>query len=674
MNTAAIRFILVGLLVLVGCGGMRAAEVPAEEAHAAAFSPRVVTYFANYPQDPTLPANLAMLADACQKGYLTHVILGLFHCDWVDRTKTQHDDPCVSLNTLYLNDPRLQPLWETVKFLQARGIKVIASFGGGGVGDYSHLLDPAQPYWYPQLRAMLKDYGMDGIDLDIEEDTAVVTTANVRALAKKLRKDFGKKFLITSAPVASAMIPGGGSVSSGVDYRKLMKQGWFDWYNLQFYNGFGDILGAPYSSTDYEAVLNANKGVSPKRLIPGVITCPSAGSPSTYHALPSLVPKLRELALKYPDFGGLYGWTFESAQVEGRTDPVGWTRHVSEALHPDGTFQDRQEEAGGTPGGSAEAAYAFHYLGEYAGIANAIDSHGDAAGWNVDYGGNWRAFLYRDGQMRGLGTWSEGGDSQALGILSGDENTPVQIVGWAKDRKVDVKPFQTVPEGLMIDVGSLGGREGAACGVSASGIVGWSNTSQGGPRAFLKAGSQPMLDLGTLGGGSSQAISIDAGGHIAGWAQTADGSWQGFTIEPGKAMAPVPFKSAPEASQLVGRMSNGKYVGWAITPVGFDAFSYDPENSYSPVEFFGTRIGAQACATGVSPSGKTVGWYLDGDGACRAFKKDDYGDIPEDLSALVADLPAGEILTIATAISDKGWIVGQTLSGRPFLLKPVGKR
>jgi hypothetical protein len=107
-----------------------------------------------------------------------------------------------------------------------------------------------------------------------------------------------------------------------------------------------------------------------------------------------------------------------------------------------------------------------------------------------------------------------------------------------------------------------------------------------------------------------------------------------------------------------------------MTAVGFDAFSYTMETFPQRPDFFGTRIGAQAGATGIDSTGRVVGWYIDGNGASRAFLKDPGGEAPLDLSDLVVDLPPGETLTIATAINDSGLIVGQTLSGRPFLLTP----
>jgi hypothetical protein len=109
MKNPAIRCVGACLAALAITGaatmaGEGSAQEAAEAEASAQQSPRCTAYFANYHQDLTLLAGLAMLVDSCRKGYMTHVI---------------------------------------------------ASFGGGGVGDFRHLLDPAQPEWYPLLRDRL---------------------------------------------------------------------------------------------------------------------------------------------------------------------------------------------------------------------------------------------------------------------------------------------------------------------------------------------------------------------------------------------------------------------------------------------------------------------------------------------------------------------------------------
>jgi probable HAF family extracellular repeat protein len=60
----------------------------------------------------------------------------------------------------------------------------------------------------------------------------------------------------------------------------------------------------------------------------------------------------------------------------------------------------------------------------------------------------------------------------------------------------------------MQDLGTLGGNESEAYGVSADGavVVGWADNAAGQWRAFRWTASGGMQDLGTLGGGRSAAM------------------------------------------------------------------------------------------------------------------------------------------------------------------------
>jgi hypothetical protein len=298
-------------------------------------TPRAITYF----QD-IAPNALGMLIETAKKGYLTHVNLAFFHLDWRDRANSK--GPCIGFNGMYLEDPRLAPLWETIEILREHQVKVLATFGGWDVGDYNQLLDTTNPtaaIWYEELKTVLTTYHFDGLDMDIEENLAHihVTTANLRTLLENLRRDLGDAFLFTSAPVAGDLTDPRSSVSPGIDYRTLMLEGWFDWYNLQFYNNFGDIYGK-YGDPDYDTVLTQNPHIPPSKLVAIVLTNKTAGG-AGYYDITKTAQKFTQLSRKHWDFGGGAGWTFGEAQVNpefapvNQTDPVGWARAVSRALH-----------------------------------------------------------------------------------------------------------------------------------------------------------------------------------------------------------------------------------------------------------------------------------------------------------------------------------------------------
>lgn len=72
-----------------------------------------------------------------------------------------------------------------------------------------------------------------------------MSLAGIVRLIDRLRADFGPGFIITLAPVAAALVEGGGNLS-GFGYGDLerVRGGEVAWYNAQFYCGWGDV-GVP---------------------------------------------------------------------------------------------------------------------------------------------------------------------------------------------------------------------------------------------------------------------------------------------------------------------------------------------------------------------------------------------------------------------------------------------
>ena len=157
--------------------------------------------------------------------------MGLFH------THYRHDgDPTsysISLGGIVVDDPSLVTYWTRLDRIHRLGVKMLASFGGGGVGDFKHLLDPSETAWYPEMRKMLQTYKFDGVDLDIEDQfpgTEVINTAHLRQLLVNLRNDFGQDFLITAAPGGTDLIHplSVDSLCVNIDSAALMAEGWFN--------------------------------------------------------------------------------------------------------------------------------------------------------------------------------------------------------------------------------------------------------------------------------------------------------------------------------------------------------------------------------------------------------------------------------------------------------------
>lgn len=273
-------------------------------------------------------SNLAPLTECAKGGYITHVLIGLVHLGYDHQIKKT--GPYVHLNNWDLSDSRYAPLWEAMANWQHLGVQVLASLGGGGVGDYTNLFATSGSYdtFYTLLKTGLQAHNFDGIDLDIEEADAHVNTKNVGKLVSDLKRDFGSRpggFAITSAPVACALT---GcqlrSPSPNVNYNELIDD--FDFYILEFYNGFGN-LNPRASGPHYSDVATAFPTRTAK-LVAGVLTNKEDGG-SGYNSLTALTNELANLVKAYPNFGGISGWTYQHAlNAAGQIDPRGWAKAV----------------------------------------------------------------------------------------------------------------------------------------------------------------------------------------------------------------------------------------------------------------------------------------------------------------------------------------------------------
>jgi hypothetical protein len=184
---------------------------------------------------------------------------------------------------------------------------------------------------YIPLHAIITIYKLDGLDLDIEEQIPLATATRLIA---RLRADFGPQFLITMAPVATALIPdpnvpphlrpprpmlaSGPSPNplhptlphlSGFSYPELECSVYgkeIAWYNTQFYCGWGDAGTTAW----YDAIIAA--GWKPDKVVLGVVTNPGNGAGHVpVRKLRDVCALLRE---KYKNigsgFGGVMGWEY----------------------------------------------------------------------------------------------------------------------------------------------------------------------------------------------------------------------------------------------------------------------------------------------------------------------------------------------------------------------------
>ena len=194
--------------------------------------------------------------------------------------------------------------------------------GGAAKGTYERLDgdDTARfEAYYTPLRDMIRKHNLNGLDLDVEEPMSL--TGIVR-LIDRLRADFGKDFLITLAPVATALLPAQPHLS-GFDYNTLetMRGQEIAWYNAQFYNGWGDASTTFW----YDAIIAT--GWKAEKVVMGLLTNPALGS--GYVAWPQMESVLRTLRARYPSFGGVMGWEYFNALPGGEEKPWEWAAQMA---------------------------------------------------------------------------------------------------------------------------------------------------------------------------------------------------------------------------------------------------------------------------------------------------------------------------------------------------------
>lgn len=250
---------------------------------------------------------------------MTHVILAAIHLN---------EDPShITLNDHPPHHPRFETLWAELRILQASGVKVLGMLGGAAKGSYTRLDGSSEQFerYYVPLRDIIRARGLDGLDLDVEEDMSLGGVIN---LIDRLRSDFGKGFIITLAPVAAALLDHRSNLS-GFDYEALevMRGNEIAWYNTQFYSGWGDMS----NPIMYEMILR--KGWPAEKVVVGLITNPENGNGFVmWEFLSSVLALLRG---RHERFGGVMGWEYFNSLPGGRERPWEWARQMTSILRND---------------------------------------------------------------------------------------------------------------------------------------------------------------------------------------------------------------------------------------------------------------------------------------------------------------------------------------------------
>lgn len=284
--------------------------------------PRIITYYQTHhtPEGK----HISVLPLISQPGIsLTHLILAAIHING--------DPHAITLNDHPPSHPRFDTLWAEMRILQASGVKVLGMLGGAAKGSYERLdSELGMAAYYPPLRDLIRERGFDGLDLDVEEPMSL---GGIIRLIDALRADFGRDFIITLAPVASALLDHRRNLS-GFDYEALevMRGRDIAWYNAQFYCGWGDCA----SPLMYEMVLA--KGWPQEKVVVGLVTNPENGAGWVpWEVLGTVVPIMSG---RHPKFGGVMGWEYFNSLPGGKEKPWEWARWMTVLLRGKRTVWD----------------------------------------------------------------------------------------------------------------------------------------------------------------------------------------------------------------------------------------------------------------------------------------------------------------------------------------------
>ena len=238
---------------------------------------------------------------------VTHIHLSSIHFGYTN------NKPYIHLNDNHPDDPKFYNMWNMI-YRTSFDKKVILMVGGAGKA-FQTLFNNFETFYNILYHTIIIRPFISGIDLDIEEN---VSLDNVKMLISRIRKDFGKDFIISMAPIQGSMeddMPGIG----GFIYKELYdsEEGkMINYFNVQAY---GD-----YSMEAYNNIIN--NGYPCDMIVFGMVS--SQYDKETFIEALCVISLIK---IKYPNFGGVFVWEYYNAPPFSK-EPIIWSRLIKQCV------------------------------------------------------------------------------------------------------------------------------------------------------------------------------------------------------------------------------------------------------------------------------------------------------------------------------------------------------
>ncbi len=238
---------------------------------------------------------------------VTHIHLSSIHFGYND------NKPYIHLNDNHPDDPKFYNMWKMI-YQASFNKKIILMVGGAG-GAYIDLFKNFETFYKMLYQTIITRPFISGIDLDIEEN---VDIEDVKMLISRIRKDFGKDFIISMAPIQGSMeddVPGIG----GFIYKELYDSeegSMINYFNVQAYG--------EYSIEAYDTIIK--NGYPSNKIVFGMLS--SQYNKDTFIEAMSIISSIKK---KYPNFGGVFVWEYFNAPPFYK-EPIMWAILIKQCL------------------------------------------------------------------------------------------------------------------------------------------------------------------------------------------------------------------------------------------------------------------------------------------------------------------------------------------------------